>query len=84
METTISIDTEFMHYWAQLTPNEKMSLLSVAKNYVHLKKDTEVTEDVHKKIVQEERSAYLNGEGKTYSWEQVKEMAIHKDKRHAL
>ena len=40
METTISIDAEFMQCWAQLTPNEKTSLLSVAKNYVQLKEET--------------------------------------------
>lgn len=40
METTVSIDTEFMHYWAQLTTNEKTSLLNVAKNYVQLKEET--------------------------------------------
>ena len=35
-------------------------------------------------LIQAEREAYLRGEGKSYSWEEVKEMALNKDKRHVL
>ncbi len=34
-----SLDNEFMQYWLKLTMPEKRSLLSVAKNYVHLKEE---------------------------------------------
>ncbi|MCW3111138.1 MAG: hypothetical protein JWQ09_5644 [Segetibacter sp.] len=37
-----------------------------------------------KRIVQAEREKYFNGEGKSYSWDEVKQMAMNKDKRHAI
>jgi hypothetical protein len=37
-----------------------------------------------KKLIQTDRENYLRGEGNSYSWEEIKEMAIHKEKRHAL
>lgn len=36
------------------------------------------------KLIQAERERYLSGEGKSYGWEEIKEMALHKEKRHAL
>jgi len=42
------------------------------------------TDAQRRKLVQKERENYLRGEGKSYSWEEVKEMAAHKEKRHAL
>ncbi len=35
-------------------------------------------------LVQKERDKYLHEEGKSYSWDEVKEMAKNKDKRHAI
>ena len=32
-------------------------------------------------IIQEERASYLKGEGKSYSWDEVKSMALNKDIR---
>ena len=37
-----------------------------------------------RKLIQAEREAYLRGEGKSYSWEEVKEMALDKEKRNGL
>ncbi len=78
------LDNEFMQYWNKLTLVEKESLLSVAKNYVQLKEETTDIESLRKNIIQEERERYLKGEGNSYSWEAVKEMAMNKEKRHAL
>lgn len=35
----LPLDNEFMEYWIELSLPEKESLLSVAKNFVELKKD---------------------------------------------
>ena len=37
-----------------------------------------------KNLVEMEREKYLQEEGKSYSWDEVKEMAKNKDKRHAV
>lgn len=78
-----SVDNEFMQYWLRLTVIEKESLLTVAKNYVQLKEAEDIA-DVRKKIIQEEREAYFRGEGITYNWEQVKQMALNKEQRNVL
>jgi hypothetical protein len=47
--------------------------------------EDEIDTDVQRrKLIQAERENYLRGEGKSYSWEDIKEMAIHKEKRNAL
>ncbi len=78
------LDSEFLQYWSQLTPVEKESLLSVAKNYVQLKQENIDPDFLRKKMIRREREMYLNGEGISRSWEEVKEMAINKEKRHGL
>jgi hypothetical protein len=83
MATAPGLDNEFMKYWLKLSLVQKESLLSVAKNFVGLKDDLEVT-DLRKKLVLEERAKYLQGEGKAYSWEDVKKMALNKDQRNGL
>lgn len=37
-----------------------------------------------KRLVMAERENYLKGEGKSFSWEEVKQMAMNKEKRHAI
>ncbi len=37
-----------------------------------------------KNLVEIEREKYLQEQGKSYSWDEVKEMAMNKDKRHAI
>jgi hypothetical protein len=78
------LDTEFMQYWSRLSQVEKESLLVVAKNYVLLKEEHDDDDFLRKKIIRQEREKYLQGEGVSYSWEEVKEMAANKQKRHAL
>ena len=72
-----------MQYWLRLSLGQKESLLNVAKNFVGLREDTDVT-DLRKQLIQEERQKYLREEGKSFSWEEVKAMAINKDKRNGL
>lgn len=78
------LDNEFMQYWARLTVVEKESLLTVAKNYVQAKHDESDTGNLRKKIIQQERENYLQGKGQSYSWEQVKALALDNSKRDAL
>jgi len=42
------------------------------------------TEAQRKKLIQLEREKYLRGEGQSNSWNKVKEMAMNKEKRHAI
>jgi hypothetical protein len=83
MAATSGLDNEFMQYWLRLSLGQKESLLNVAKNFVGLREDTDVI-DMRKQLIQEERQKYLREEGKSFSWEEVKEMAINKDKRNGL
>lgn len=76
------LDNEFMQYWTKLTVTEKESLLSVAKQYVQLK--SEDADDLRKRLVMEERASYLKGEGKSFNWDEVKDMATNKEKRYGL
>ena len=47
--------------------------------------EDEIDADMQRrKLVQAERDKYLNGEGKSYSWDEVKQMAMKKEKRHAI
>lgn len=78
------LDNEFMEYWSKLSVVEKESLLHVAKNYVELKETHTDNSDVRKKLILQEREDYLQGKGKAYSWNEVKEMAINPQKRNAI
>lgn len=77
------LDSEFMRYWTKLSLLQKESLLSVAKNFVGARDEVEVV-DLRKELIQEERSKYLRGEGRSFSWEEVKTMARNKDHRNGL
>jgi hypothetical protein len=83
MAAASGLDSEFMQYWLRLSLGQKESLLNVAKNFVGLREETDAV-DLRKQLVQEERQKYLRGEGKCFRWEEVKEMAIYKDKRNGL
>jgi hypothetical protein len=37
-----------------------------------------------RKLIQAERDRYLSGEGKSFNWEEVKQMATDKRKRRAI
>ena len=73
-----------MQYWSKLTVAEKESLLVVAKNSVQLKQEGMKSDDMHKRMIKRKREEYLRGEGISYSWEEGKQMAVNKEKRHAL
>ena len=42
------------------------------------------TDKQRQKLILAERDKYLKGETKSYSWEEVKEMAMEKEKRNGL
>ena len=42
------------------------------------------SDDQRLKMIREEREKYLRGDGKSYSWDEVKEMALNKNKRDGL
>ena len=83
MSVATSLDSEFMQYWIKLSPLQKESLLSVAKNFVGFNQDIDLTE-LQNKIMQEEREKYLRGEGMSYTREDVKKAAFNKDHRNSL
>ncbi len=83
MAAASGLDSEFMQYWLRMSRGQKESLLNVAKNFVGVRGETDVV-DLRKQIIQEERQKYLRGEGKSFNWEEVKEMALNKDKRNGL
>ena len=76
------LDTEFMEYWSKLSVAEKESLLHVAKNYVQLKDIHANNSDFRRKLILQEREDYLQGKGKSYSWNEVKDLAINPQKRN--
>ena len=71
---TISVDQEFMQYWLKLTQAEKESLLSVAKNYVHLKEEPgPVSIEQYNKEIDEAIARVEAGE--FFTMEEVEKMA---------
>lgn len=83
MSTATGLDGEFMQYWLKLSLRQKESLLSVAKNFVGLQ-DTNDTTNLRERLIREEREKYLQGEGKSFTWEEVRNMALNKDQRNGL
>jgi hypothetical protein len=67
----------------KLSLGQKESLLNVAKNFVGLRGETDAA-DLRKKLILEEREKHLRGESKSYSWAEVKNMALNKDQRNGL
>ncbi len=37
-----------------------------------------------RRLIMAEREKYLRGEGKSYTWEEVKDLAMNKEKRNAI
>lgn len=47
--------------------------------------ESEIDTDLQRKrLVMAEREKYLLGEGKSFSWDEVKQMAVNKEKRNAI
>jgi len=82
MATASALDDEFMQYWLKLSMGQKESLLQVARNFISQTPDE--PEEVRKRLIREEREKYLRGEGRSFSWEEVKGMARNKDQRNGL
>lgn len=75
--TTINI-RERLHQFIDTIEDKK-----VAAIYTLL--EDEMEPDVQrKKLIMAERERYLTGEGRSYSWEDIKAMAIDKTKRNEL
>ena len=45
---------------------------------------SEGADELRKQLVLEERASYLKGEGKSFTWDEVKDMATNKEKRQGL
>jgi hypothetical protein len=39
-------------------------------------------DNLRKKLIQEERERYLKGEGRSFTWEEIKAMALNKSRPH--
>lgn len=46
--------------------------------------DTDDIDDARMKLVLAEREQYLKGDGQTYTWQQVKDMAINRQKPNGI
>ncbi len=69
-----SLETEFNKYWLMLTSVEKESLLTVAKNYVHLKDENgQVNIEQYNKEIDEAVARVEAGE--FYTQEEVEQMS---------
>lgn len=75
------IDNEFMKYWSRLSVVQKESLLSVARNFVVSPGSEMSNQELSMNLIMEDRENYLKGDGKSYNWDEVKEMALNKEKR---
>jgi hypothetical protein len=42
------------------------------------------TDDHRRKLILAERAQYLAGKGESYSWDEVKQMAVNKEERNAI
>lgn len=50
----------------------------------HPRSDEIVEMDMRKQLIERERQDYLDGKGRSYSWEEVKAMALDKSKRKTM
>ena len=76
---TLPLDNEFMEYWLKLSLPEKESLLSVAKNFVELKKDIgRISIEQYNKELDEAMDRMDNNE--FYTHEQAVQISKNYDK----
>lgn len=73
------LDEEFFDYWIRLSEQQQISLLNQVKEMID--GENYVLSDEQMALVMAEREKYLRGEGKTYSWDEVKDMMRSKEKR---
>jgi hypothetical protein len=51
--------------------------------YTLLENETN-TDDYRRKLILAERAKYVAGEGNSYTWDKVKQMAVNKEQRNAI
>jgi predicted HTH domain antitoxin len=71
---TSPLENEFMKCWSELTPDEKESLLNIAKNYMQLRKDHADEPEIQ--ILKEDPEKYLSAENKSFAWNETKELTF--------
>ena len=75
---TTSIIRQKLHQFIDAIEDKKAAAIYT------LLEDEMNTSEQRKKLVMSEREKYLNGEGKSYSWDEIKKMATNKTERHDL
>jgi hypothetical protein len=75
---TTSIIRQKLHQFIDAIEDKKAAAIYT------LLEDEMNTSEQRKKLVMAEREKYLNGEGKSYSWDEIKKMATNKTERHDL
>ena len=60
--------------------DEKLLKMIYALVKEYGEEETESIDDARRKLIQSERNQYLAGVGRSYSWEEVKQMAISNQK----
>jgi hypothetical protein len=90
----MGMDSRILKYYLeQLNEAQKRALLSVARAFARKPEVTSEeerpalsadTDRQRKKLIHAERERYLQGEGISYSPEQVRELALNKSGRHVL
>jgi hypothetical protein len=58
--------------------DERLLKMVYALMQEHGQEKTEDLDNARRKLIQAERESYLAGEGKSYSWDEVKNMAINR------
>jgi hypothetical protein len=69
---------ERLHHFIDTIGDEKIQAI-----YTLLEGEID-TDEQRRKLIKAEREKYLRNEGQSYSWEDVKEMALNKNKRNGL
>lgn len=75
METTIR---EKLHQFIDKIEDKKVEAI-----YTLLMEEID-PDLLREKLIRIEREKYFRGEGNSYSWDEVKQMAVNKENRHAL
>jgi hypothetical protein len=77
-----SLENDLYIYWLQLSEDKKQELITVAKHLADSKEEVTIPDNQWDLILQERERHYNSVKG--YTWEEVKEMARDKSKRHGL
>lgn len=77
------LDDEFFHYWSKLNVVQKESLLNIVKDLAEINNEFQFSGEELAQI-KEEREKHFNGTSKSYTWQEVKDMAKNKEKRNGL